>query len=1613
MKRRKVVKKSLTQGLNQAGGSVSQGLNAQSGAPAAIDTQFYVYAGEQAIGPHPTFTTHKLRAMAASGMGETLSMQAELERMGRTEEEDPRVSPTPHVVNAADVTRGLGLDSADEQRVQRLVTEYASSGTPQRLGPQRTSLQTRSRLLESMRTGMRHVAPDTRDQVMRRAQALWTREAAQVAATGPLRGGIRYHLDTTEKSMDGADVMFVIPLDVLSKGVARGGKYYRRVPTGKADRPWRYYYTRQEYEKDHGASAHLHGPEIEERRTVSGQSAEHYAREADKHHEKAAKAKDAATRDYHEERAARFEDLADKHSQAEQMGLFDAAAPAAPVAPAIPAPVGPAEIKSKGGVYLATRDVNGQYEILTQQFNKDIGRKTWEPARNAFQGNSLEVTVEMARRERLMGKTPEESPAPEPVVETAAPSGASAHDIITTWKAPEGVTMTRRDLDDGSGGFTVTLRIPRGTKKAWADAHAAGKALRDAIRASGDQSFVWSKKLETNFTDWFQNTQFGDRHAGAAESSFRFYPAESQHAREVKDPTVKAAREAAQAAAEAVERQARDEKNARTSVVEAIAQHAELVSRGRDVAAMREALQQIEGAPRDTYRDFLMTSRAQQLHERIRKVEADRGHDKALPEHLAAGYELGKRAVAEGVPSYASLEHARTLLNKFDGGEYGGAKGAVQEEWRRGHADAVAAKVEAAINSGDAGEMEATRRDLERLGGMGMAHASALDSAITDAKEAKRTRDAAEKAKHAEEERARRAAEPTVFSVDEVAGMVNPIPVIPLPSEPRSPFNQPPEGGWTDEHRVPLDQQAGHSTTISIDNPPPGGWTERDKIRQPSEEEKAATRARMHAARDAMQAARDRNVRFVFEEGQTITIDGKRWRVHTVGPQIGNFGVRHVLEPVGGSSARRSKLLRIWPNGQAALMSATTGAQEEVKSIEGPRVADAPVVTLDAKVGLDPAPARAPRQKGVADPGHLADAERMGRESFAAGRPSAPALAGAGLDALRLLYPHDIKAQMAIMGQYVRGWNAANIAAPVPEADAPSPTPAPPPPPPPETPRAEAKKATKAAEESGEYVNDRASKIEQRGEDVLGSARHKAAVWKSLREALDSNDAPEMFTRDFLSRQEPAELISRLQQDDSPSVAMAGVMAHLALRRFPPAPAITRLRPGMYYDGDSRLVSGYQASVSRGSGTTGEMPSQAEHEKMQRAAYYDAWTRAKRIAELGTFNGSDRDTIAKGFRALYDEMKAKHGDQSAAPDAIRLVYNALTARGSTSVQGMAGDFAKRIREKYGSLEAGVHHVSEHAKLLLEGKSMNAAFGTKAADKEPDVDLSTVYDTDKMVRRGPASDYHGVKQALDELDKSTGGKYAMRGVQWGKSVTDAEREHHLKSLLDSCADLTDALGLPASMASFNGRLAIAIGARGRAGALAHYEPDQMAINLSRAGGAGSLAHEWAHFFDNVVARVEHGSSKGYATQYTPKGDPLTTAIAEWRNAPALVAFRNRVNEATRTMGLSSKKRQYWGSTIEVWARAFERHMQRKLEKQGRENTYLVALSKAMPGTDPGSGVHLWPTDEEADAIAPYFDAVFKAFRESPTLHKALRMMGVPLIAPQFRHLVDRLEIEIPA
>jgi len=111
-------------------------------------------------------------------------------------------------------------------------------------------------------------------------------------------------------------------------------------------------------------------------------------------------------------------------------------------------------------------------------------------------------------------------------------------------------------------------------------------------------------------------------------------------------------------------------------------------------------------------------------------------------------------------------------------------------------------------------------------------------------------------------------------------------------------------------------------------------------------------------------------------------------------------------------------------------------------------------------------------------------------------------------------------------------------------------------------------------------------------------------------------------------------------------------------------------------------------------------------------------------------------------------------------------------------------------------------------------------------------------------------------------------YGIRGVEYGNWMDEESSKFHTQLAGLALNDLAGVLGIENSTISYGGRLALAFGARGMGAAgwkdsapAAHYEAQKTVINLTKFAGGGSLAHEWGHFLDNVVARVSNGDKSG--------------------------------------------------------------------------------------------------------------------------------------------------------
>ncbi|EKG3256458.1 hypothetical protein O2Z93_001677 [Salmonella enterica] len=246
-----------------------------------------------------------------------------------------------------------------------------------------------------------------------------------------------------------------------------------------------------------------------------------------------------------------------------------------------------------------------------------------------------------------------------------------------------------------------------------------------------------------------------------------------------------------------------------------------------------------------------------------------------------------------------------------------------------------------------------------------------------------------------------------------------------------------------------------------------------------------------------------------------------------------------------------------------------------------------------------------------------------------------------------------------------------------------------------------------------------------------------------------------------------------------------------------------------------------------------------------------------------------------------------------------------------------------------------------------------------------------------------------------------GAFGFRGVQFGNYVEGPRRQSDLNRAYDSLMDMADVLKVPAKALSLNGRLGLAFGARGKGGknaAAAHYEPGQVAINLTKGHGAGSLAHEWFHALDNYFGQYD-AAREGEITS----GDKFMTSNnkrwPQWNDKEkeylhpvrqeVYDAFKGVVN-AVHKSGMVNRARRldevrskpYWSTDVEMAARAFERYVQDRAKAAGVENDFLVNIRKADDHGSPET--YAYPTDAELDGgIRRAFDNLFRTLKTRET------------------------------
>ncbi|EOL5612109.1 LPD38 domain-containing protein [Escherichia coli] len=543
----------------------------------------------------------------------------------------------------------------------------------------------------------------------------------------------------------------------------------------------------------------------------------------------------------------------------------------------------------------------------------------------------------------------------------------------------------------------------------------------------------------------------------------------------------------------------------------------------------------------------------------------------------------------------------------------------------------------------------------------------------------------------------------------------------------------------------------------------------------------------------------------------------------------------------------------------------------------------------------------------------------------------------------------------------------------------------------------------------------RGKKIEDFGEEIKGAAKHRyAQLAETLGKTLEDRD----YATQPLSKLFPKPDYAKLASEG----ADADTLAMIALYRSD-IPAKTKHNTAGWGESVkkvrhsvSEMLNGTVSAKRLAEWMEGRMPSRYADtwqllrtlppSQMDKASAYRVVSGVYQAAggkrydppqklyslrnkdNKGTnlFFSESRDellTKAKVWFAELEEKSQAKGDEKTAPspdDKIRFDVYRNTRSGDIFIA--YGKNKMRVRGGFKSASDARKYIDSHRdELVRHVKEMR------------EISREEQRNATNRDRTGPE------RRKGDVSPEQFSDAFGFRGVQFGNYVEGPRRQADLNRAYDSLHDLADVLNVPTKALSLNGRLGLAFGARGKGKAAAHYEPGEVAINLTKGNGPGALAHEWFHSLDNYFGRYDV-STDG---KITSGGDYMTEAqragrvFKDGRYVDAEYPVRQEVYDAFKGVmkAINSsdmprrsalldevRSKPYWSTDVEMAARAFERYVQDKARTAGVENDYLVNIRKAPEhNTD---NTWAYPTNAELDGgIREAFDHLFSTLKTRET------------------------------
>ncbi|EKN1714533.1 hypothetical protein QL869_003607 [Escherichia coli] len=487
----------------------------------------------------------------------------------------------------------------------------------------------------------------------------------------------------------------------------------------------------------------------------------------------------------------------------------------------------------------------------------------------------------------------------------------------------------------------------------------------------------------------------------------------------------------------------------------------------------------------------------------------------------------------------------------------------------------------------------------------------------------------------------------------------------------------------------------------------------------------------------------------------------------------------------------------------------------------------------------------------------------------------------------------------------------------------------------------------------------RGKKIEDFGEEIKGAAKHRyAQLAETLGKTLEDRD----YATQPLSKLFPKPDYAKLASEG----ADADTLAMIALYRSD-IPAKTK-----------HNTAGWGESVKKVRHSVSEM--------------LNGTVSAKRLAEW--MEGRMPSRYADTWQLLRT-LPPSQMDKASAYRVVSGVYQAAGGKRYDPPQKL---YSLRNKDNKGT---NLFFSESRDELLTKAKVWFAELEEKSQAKgdektAPSPDDKIRFDVYRNTRSGDIFIAYG----KNKMRVRGGFKSASDARKYIDSHRDElVRQADLNRAYDSLHDLAEVLNVPTKALSLNGRLGLAFGARGKGKAAAHYEPGEVAINLTKGNGPGALAHEWFHSLDNYFGRYDV-SNDG---KITSGGDFMTEAqrvrriFKDGRYVDAEYPVRQEVYDAFKGVIQAIKNsdmprrsvlldevrsKPYWSTDVEMAARAFERYVQDKARMAGVENDYLVNIRKAPEhNTD---NTWAYPTNAELDGgIREAFDHLFRTLKTRET------------------------------